>query len=179
MTVVNDRPRSLTFGHSAYCNIIPNVMPPCNIVVMPVDGVLTRKITRLNTGSLKAFIYVFKLMHDNYSNLCHKYSINIVGLYKVSLCYNLPRQSSIFSKCPFFTFKLSCDCQEFIAAHIWRNSDDSFQPKASRAGIIVRQPLLFTMAIHGAAISSCIILIVLASMFSGYIINLWPLLPPH
>lgn len=90
MTVVNDRPRSLTFGHSAYCNIIPNVMPPCNIVVMPVDGVLTRKITRLNIGSLKAFIYVFKLMHDNYSNLCHKYSINIVGLYKVSLCYNLP-----------------------------------------------------------------------------------------
>lgn len=55
MTVVNDRPRSLTFGHSAYCNIIPNVMPPCNIVVMPVDGVLTRKITRLNIGSLKAF----------------------------------------------------------------------------------------------------------------------------
>lgn len=101
MTVVNDRPRSLTFGHSAYCNIIPNVMPPCNIVVMPVDGVLTRKITRLNIGSLKAFIYVFKLMHDNCSNLCHKYSINIVGLYKVSLCYNLPRQSSIFSKCPF------------------------------------------------------------------------------
>lgn len=33
--------------------------------------------------------------------------------------------------------------------------------------------------IHRPSFSSCIILIVLASMFGGYITNLLPLLPPH
>ena len=84
-----------------------------------------------------------------------------------------------FQNVLFYSPMVICDCKEFIAAHIWKNSDDSFLPKASRVRIIVTQPLLFTMAIHGGSISSCIILIVLASMFSGYIINLWPLLPPH
>lgn len=41
-----------------------------------------------------------------------------------------------------------CDSWDFIASHIWRNTGTDFQPKASRACIIVWQPLLFTVAIH-------------------------------
>lgn len=45
--------------------------------------------------------------------------------------------------------------------------------------VIVMATSLFIPAIHWPSFSSCIILIVLASVFSGYIINLLPPLPPH
>lgn len=73
---------------------------------------------------------------------------------------------------------VTCDLQRLITALVQKKGS-WFHLKALRACTAAWQPLLFTGPIHEASICSCIILIVLASMFRGYIINLWPLLPPH
>lgn len=105
--IVNDRQRPLT---SLCCNIVPNVKPPCNIVVIHADGVVTRKNTRLNIFLIYAFF--FKFMHANCYRCCCTFFIEPVGVCKVSLFFNLPSQSSIFFNVPplFLTFKQSFDC---------------------------------------------------------------------
>lgn len=69
--------------------------------------------------------------------LCDMFDIIITKAHfaRSSCLINWPKCLSYSQSVFFYSLTVLCGCQEFTAAHLWRNTDDSLQPKASRACI--------------------------------------------
>lgn len=75
----------------------------------------------------------------------------------------------------------TCGCLVWLLASIVSHirSRLSLLPAEPQGHVCHNSHIAPYAGIHRPSFSSCIILIVLASMFGGYITNLLPLLPPH